>query len=491
MPSIFLPVKPKALHFDAIRAMHLLKDQADWVGLRYLEETTQVRNLRNGKSENQEIEFDRGVQIEVLVNGHRGYSSTADLSPQGLQLALNLAKKNTQVSSSKAVFKQSEDLRPNVKGQFQTSNRSTIDSLSLASIMDFLLETNKAMQISPEIISAISELRFVQMQQHWVTSSGADVAQAFDLWSSNFMAIAQRGSEIQRRSLNGLVARCFQGDAEGLNESQTILGCEQTAKEAIQLLSADECPNKTCDLILMPDQMLLQIHESIGHPLELDRILGDERNYAGWSFVQPDDFGRLQFGSELMNVTFDPTIQNEFASYQFDDCGNEAKKEFLIEKGLLKRGLGSLESQARSGIPGVANARSSSWNRAPIDRMANINIEPGSSSLSEMIKQTEDGIIMYANRSWSIDDYRNKFQFGCEFAQLIKDGKLGSVVKNPNYRGSTVKFWQGLKAVGNLNEFEVFGSPWCGKGEPNQVIRVGHASPPCLFSQVEVFGGGS
>jgi predicted Zn-dependent protease len=323
-----------------------------------------------------------------------------------------------------------------------------------------------------------------------VTSSGTDTLQEFLLLATNFSATAQEGTESQTRTANGGVARCLQMGLEALDREEVLQLCERVAKEALELLAAPNCPDETMDLILAPDQMLLQIHESIGHPLELDRILGDERNYAGWSFVKPEDFGHLQYGSQKMNVTFDPTVPGEFASYAFDDCGNPARREFLIEKGVLKRGLGSLESQARLQIPGVANFRSSSWNRAPIDRMANINLEPGNSSLKKMISQTERGIYMESNVSWSIDDYRNKFQFGCEYGRLIENGELTRVVKNSNYRGITVPFWTALKEVGGAQEMEIFGSPWCGKGEPSQVIRVGHAAPPCLFEKIEVFGGG-
>jgi len=259
----------------------------------------------------------------------------------------------------------------------------------------------------------------------------------------------------------------------------------------LELLSAPDCPTKTCDLLLMPNQMLIQIHESIGHPLEMDRILGDERNFAGWSFVQPEDFGQLQYGSPLMNVTFDPTVAGEFASYHFDDGGAKAERQHLIKNGRLVRGLGGLESQSRLKKPGVANFRSASWNRAPIDRMANINLEPGTTSLAEMIAGVEDGLLMEANISWSIDDYRNKFQFGCEVGRIIKNGVVQGLVKNANYRGVTVPFWRGLKAVGTRQEVGVYGSPFCGKGEPSQVIRVGHSAPPCLFEKVEVFGGHS
>jgi len=243
------------------------------------------------------------------------------------------------------------------------------------------------------------------------------------------------------------------------------------------------------DLVLAPDQMMLQIHESVGHPLELDRILGDERNFAGSSFVHLEDFGSLQYGSKLMNIVFDPTVDNQLASYNFDDGGMPATKEYLIQDGVLVRGLGGIESQIRSGVPGVSNLRASSWNRIPIDRMANINLEPGQSTRDEIIKSVERGVYMESNRSWSIDDYRNKFQFGCEYGRMIENGQLTKVVKNPNYRGITNPFWRSLSMVGNQDTFEVFGTPNCGKGEPNQVERVGHASPLCKFDQIQVFGG--
>jgi predicted Zn-dependent protease len=223
--------------------------------------------------------------------------------------------------------------------------------------------------------------------------------------------------------------------------------------------------------------------------LELDRILGDERNYAGTSFVNMEMFGTYQYGSPLLNVCFDPTLSEQFASYGFDDEGTAAKKTYVIREGILQTPLGSIGSQYRAGSAGVANARACSWNRPPIDRMANLNIEAGTSSFDEIIASTERGIFMQTNISWSIDDSRNKFQFGCEKGQLIENGKLTQLVKNPNYRGISATFWRNLHKVGNQATFQVLGVPFCGKGEPNQVIQVGHASPVCAFKDVEVFGG--
>jgi predicted Zn-dependent protease len=244
----------------------------------------------------------------------------------------------------------------------------------------------------------------------------------------------------------------------------------------------------------MPDQMMLQIHESIGHPLELDRILGDERNFAGTSFVTLDMFGHYQYGSELLNVSFDPGREHEFAGFAFDDDGMPAEPALLIERGRLVRPLGGKLSQARARALGfelgaVATTRSASWNRAPIDRMSNLNVEPGASSLEQMISSTELGVVMHTNCSWSIDDSRNKFQFGCEYARMVRGGRLAEVVRNPNYRGVSATFWRSLAMVGDASTEVVMGTPFCGKGEPSQVIRVGHASPACKFSAVDVFGG--
>ena len=190
-----------------------------------------------------------------------------------------------------------------------------------------------------------------------------------------------------------------------------------------------------------------------------------------------------------MNVTFDPTVPGELASYGFDDVGTPATREYLIRQGKLERGLGGLESQQRSQVPGVANSRASSWNRPAIDRMANINLEPGDRTFEQIIGNIEHGVYMETNRSWSIDDQRHKFQFGCEYGRLIENGQLTRTLKNPNYRSVTPQFWHSLSQVGDRNTWEMYGTPFCGKGEPNQLIRVGHGAPVCAFDKIEVFGG--
>ncbi|MFN3454451.1 MAG: TldD/PmbA family protein [Pseudobdellovibrio sp.] len=471
------------------------KDRADFVAFKLISETTRDLTVRNGLPDAIQSFHDLGVLIEIVKNGHIGYGATCALTPLGIAEAFAKAELMTTESSKFPVAHFDLSVRPQSAGRYTSQRKSGLDSLSISEIYDFLKKTSLKLKISDKIIAASAEAMVIECHQKYFSSAGAHFEQDFNIVISAFSASAQDGQETQIRSLHGGRGICLQIGAEFFNLDSTLPQCEQTALEALELLTAENCPTTTCDLILAPDQMLLQIHESIGHPLELDRILGDERNFAGWSFVQPEDFGHLQYGSKIMNVTFDPTASNEMASYNFDEVGNPAKKVHLIKEGILQAGLGSLESQYRFQnqhglkIPGVANSRSSSWNRGPIDRMANINLEGGTHTLEEMISSVENGVIMFANRSWSIDDYRRKFQFGCEYAKQIKNGKLTQTVKNPNYRGVTDPFWKNLKALSLPTSVETYGSPYCGKGEPSQVIRVGHSSPYALFNQIEIFGG--
>jgi predicted Zn-dependent protease len=350
------------------------------------------------------------------------------------------------------------------------------------------MDQSRRLKTDDRIVDWRAGLWHTAKEQLYLTGDGGRVYQSFRYILPNVSATANEGSETQSRSLGGR-GYARQGGMEVLDQVGYRDAPPHVAAEALALLAAPNCPTEVMDVVLDPGQMILQIHESIGHPLELDRILGDERNYAGTSFVTLDMIGTYRYGSKLLNITFDPTRPEELATFAYDDDGLKAEKTYLIEKGILKRALGGSISQARAGSPGVANTRASSWNRPPIDRMANLNLETATSTLDEMIASVRRGVYMRANRSWSIDDSRNKFQFGCEWARLIENGRLTTVVRNPNYRGISATFWRGLAMVGDESTYEIMGTPNCGKGEPNQIMRVGHASSACLFSDVDVFGG--
>ena len=460
----------------------------EYLSLREVKSRSLSMNVRNEVFEGLNHSEDNGVMIEVMMNGQFAYGATNSFDLIEIKKCALKAKLAAIEASRFSLTKFSLDERPIAVGEYLAPGKIGIDGFNSKDATELLMNLSSAMKVHDHIISRMAYMGLTELDTHFVASNGSDIKQR--TLRSQFAISAVASSELgnQRRSYGD--EQSTQYGLEKINKEKLILEATRIGHEALELLNAEECPTETMDLLLAPDQLYLQIHESIGHPLELDRILGDERNYAGWSFVKPHDFGSLQYGSPLMNVTFDPTVVGQFASYFADDIGNIATREFLIKDGLLLRGLGSLESQKRLNLPGVASQRATSWNRAPIDRMANVNLEPGDSSLEDMIKSVKRGIFMQTNRSWSIDDYRNKFQFGCEYGRLIEDGKLTKLVKNPNYRGITAPFWNQLKMVGDQSTLEVGGLGNCGKGEPNQVIYVGHASPVCLFSNIEVFGGG-
>jgi predicted Zn-dependent protease len=451
-------------------------------------EKTTYRTIRNEKLEESHSVIDQGIRVEVMENGAIGYAGTQDSSSESIQRAEEKARALARASLKNPLFTFSEKVRPYARGLYKTPVQKSFDAIGLKQIMDVLKDCSQSMNISEKIVQRVAGAIIVETQIHSKGPNGAETVQDFSIVALNIGATAQDGNDVQTRTLSGR-SSAYQIGSELFSRHRLIPNCETVAKQALELVQAENCPNDKRDLLIGPDQMYIQIHESIGHPLELDRILGDERNYAGWSFVKQEDFGQLQYGSPLMNITFDPTRFGEIASYNFDDSGMPAKKEHLIKDGILVRSLGGLESQERAPVSGVANFRSASWNRAPIDRMGNINMEPGSSTLEEMIGSMKKGLVVHSNKSWSIDDYRDKFQFGCEYGQIVEDGKITKVVKNSNYRGRTLDFWRNLTQVGD--SLETYGTLYCGKGEPSQIIRVGHAAPYCLFKDIEIFGGGS
>jgi predicted Zn-dependent protease len=486
------PLNPSAYMIPELsKAIAALNISADWIGLRAVKDSSAYRSVRDGNPQSNGKTLSQGVMVEVLVNGQIGYGATNSLRQDSIQAAAETAYQQAIAASQWAIYPHTAAIRPKVVGEYISPIVKTLDALSSGEVNDLLVRLCKSLKVSDQIVETRASV-ITQETEHWfVSSNGSEVYQKFLLLETQYRATAQEGAIVQERSNNGYLAHSYQGGWELFLEPDLWEKAQRVGEQAVELLTAEECPTTTTHLVLAPDQMMLQIHESIGHPLELDRILGDERNYAGGSFVKPSDFGQLSYGSELMNITFNPTVPGEFASYRFDDIGAPASKEYVVKDGVLLRGLGSLESQARMGVPGVACARASSWNRPPIDRMANLNLEPGTDSFSDLIGDIEQGVYMEANRSWSIDDQRYKFQFGCEYAKLIEKGKLTKTLRNPNYRATTTEFWHSLIRVGDRDTWEMYGTPNCGKGEPNQVIRVGHGSPACVFANVEVFGGGA
>jgi len=462
--------------------------RADFWSLRFVDERSENYAVRKNVPMPLVATTDRGVMATVYADGGYGYAATSDLSPAGLAAVVERAATWARSTARLALLDTRKLPFPQPAGNYQSPGYHDAD-LTRREWYDLLAEESRQAGCDPRIVDWEASVEVRTASHRLVTSTGGDVAQRFRFVMPGMAVTAHADNVTQSRTLNGYRGICQQGGLEILKRFGFAGGGRRIAEEVLELLAAPNCPSGTMDVLLAPDQMILQIHESIGHPLELDRILGDERNFAGTSFVTPDMFGTYRYGSDLLNVTFDPTRPEELASYAYDDDGTRAEKAHLIRNGILERPLGGAISQARAGLPGVANSRADNWNRPPIDRMANLNLEPGDASMEELIAGIEHGVLLETNCSWSIDDSRNKFQFGCERGRIIAHGKLGHVVKNPNYRGVSANFWRSLARVGNRDTMQVLGTPYCGKGEPSQVIRVGHATPACAFRDVEVFGG--
>jgi predicted Zn-dependent protease len=458
-------------------------------------ESSETLTVRQGIAHAPSRSRDAGVMVTVVDRGGLGYAATSDASDAGLAAAFTQARALAHAAAGRTVFDYGRLPASAPRGRYRSRVDRPASSLGLKSKLDLLAAVCAATRLDDRIVDWSSTLWTVDTEQLLINGDGGRTEQHFSHVIPNVQATACIGGVTQTRSAHGQYnGFCQQGGLEVLERAALATDGPRVAREALALAAAPQCPSGEMDLLLMPDQMMLQIHESIGHPLELDRILGDERNFAGTSFVTLDMFGHYRYGSELLNVTYDPTRNEQIASFAFDDDGAPARREFIIEQGILKRPLGGEVSlararAARAGLEGVATARACSWNRAPIDRMSNLNIEAGDASLDDMIASIGLGVLMRTNCSWSIDDSRNKFKFGCEYGQVIRDGRLAEVVRNPNYRGISATFWRSLAMVGDASTLEVLGTPFCGKGEPSQVIRVGHASPACKFSRVAVFGG--
>jgi len=471
---------------DRFRAA--LPGDVDYASLRFSEERGERLAVSRGVVEPVATTLDVGVMVTIWDGGGQGYAATSDLTAAGLADAVERARQWVARTRSRSVAESVPFGHP--VGSYRSPVERSWDDTTLGERIDILRRADARLAIDDRIVDTSAALGRLETDALIITSGGGRIEQNTRNTYPGLRATANQGSNTQTRTY-GRGSFVGQGGQEVLDRHGFDGAIDRLPVEALQLLDAANAPTGAMDIVLAPDQMILQIHESIGHPLELDRILGDERNYAGTSFVTPEMFGSYRYGSELLNVTFDPNVSGQLAGYGFDDDGTPAERQYLIRNGMLERPLGGSLSQARAGMEGVANSRASSWNRPAIDRMANLNVEPGSSTFDELIGGIESGMYLQTNNSWSIDDSRNKFQFSCEYGQLIENGELTTVVRNPSYRGISATFWRSLSGVGDASTFTVMGTPNCGKGEPNQMIGTGHASPPCRFAAVEVFGGES
>ena len=319
-----------------------------------------------------------------------------------------------------------------------------------------------------------------------VSSEGHRIDQHIRECGAASSATAVGEGETQRRSYPGIRGQYGTRGWELVAEIDLPAHAPRIAEEALALLSAPQCPAGETDLVLGSEQMALQIHESVGHAVELDRILGWEAAYAGTSWLDLAQLGALRFGSDLMTVTADATLPGALGSFGYDDEGTPAHPVDIVRNGIWTGVLSGRDSAAVAELPCGGMMRSDGYAGLPMVRMTNIGLLPGPHSLAEMIAATDEGILMDTNRSWSIDDRRLNFQFGCEIAWEVKNGRRGRMLRNPTYTGIGPRFWASMDMLGGAAEWRFWGTPNCGKGQPGQVGHTGHPAVPARFRSVRV-----
>src|SRR5580704_17034659 len=364
--------------------------------------------------------------------------------------------------------------------------------VSVEQNIELLLKIDAELRSVPGITLAETNLNFNREEQWFVSSEGADIHQTKLSTGAGYAAYAFAGNETQKRSYPNSYGGQWQNKGyELIEELKLVENARRVGEEAVALLKADRCPEGMFNIILDSSQLALQIHESVGHPIELDRVLGMETNFAGTSFLTLDKLGKLRYGSDLVNVVADARQEHGpgLGTFAFDDEGVPAKCTPIIKNGLFTGYLSSRETAHTIGAERSGGTlRAESWNRLPMIRMTNISILPGERplTLEQLIADTDDGIYMETNKSWSIDDKRYNFQFGCESGWEIKKGKRGRMLKNPSYSGITTEFWNAMEAICSREEWTLWGTPNCGKGQPQQVMGTGHGAAPARFRGVKV-----
>jgi TldD protein len=459
-------------------------------GARYADARAMIVRSESMTAQNGEIEGlhqgeRAGVGVRALIGSSWGFFATSDLSEASTRRAGEVAAETARASAR--VQGPAVDMAPIEVATAHWESRCDEDplSVSLAEKGDLLVSATLAGMAAGAPL-AQAGYQIWDTEKWFVSSEGHRISQRIRECGADMSATALGDGETQRRSSPGVRGQYGTSGWELVRGLDLLPTASRVGEEAVALLSAPVCPEATTDLVLGSAQMALQIHESVGHATELDRILGWEAAFAGTSWLDLTQLGSLRFGSELMNITADSTIPGALGSFGYDDEGTPSHSVDIVRDGVWVGVLSGRDSAALAGVPAGGMVRSDGHDRLPMVRMTNIGLLPGPNSLEQMIAETGDGIYMDTNRSWSIDDRRLNFQFGCEIAWEIKDGRLGRMLRNPTYTGISPQFWGSLDMVGGASELTSWGVPSCGKGQPMQVGHTAHPAVPCRFRGVRV-----
>lgn len=460
---------------------------ASYGDIRIVKRANESVEVKNGKVEGLSSETDEGFGIRVIADGSWGFASSLLIEPDEIEriaeLAVRIARASAQVAHKPVKLAPVDP----AEGCYEFDIAKDPFEVPVEEKIELLLDADKIMRQVPEIKVAESSMSFWRTHEIFASTEGSYIEQTKTESGAGLTAIAVSEGEVQRRSYPASFGGDYATAGYEFIEDFDIVGhAERTAKEAAQLLTAPQCPSDERTLILEGSMLALQLHESCGHPIELDRVFGTEASYAGTSFLTPDKLGDFQYGSDIVNIVADATAPGGLGSFFFDDEGVPAQRTEIVKDGMFTGYLSSRETAAELGQTSSGAMRADGWNRIPLIRMTNINLEPGDWTLDEMIEDTEHGLYAEMVGSWSIDDKRLNFQFATEVAYDIEDGSLGRMYKNPTYTGITYEFWRNCDAIANEDEWRIWGVSNCGKGEPVQTMHVGHGVAPARFQNVRI-----
>ncbi len=431
-----------------------------------------------------------GLGIRVLANGAWGFASTDRLTREGVAAcaaqAVSIAKASALAKRGDVVLA-AEDAYID---SWQSPFRKDPFEIPLETQLDLLLAADAAMRKINGVTLSETGMQFRKIDSWFASSIGSRIHQRKIISGCGIAATSFQDEEIQKRSYPNSFGGQYALQGYEMVESLELLKhAPRIAEEAAALHSAAQCPEKTGTVILGASQLGLQIHESIGHPIELDRVLGQEANFAGTSFLTLDKLNKLRYASDIVNVVADARLDHGpgLGTFAYDDEGVPAQCTDIIKEGQFRGYLSNRETAHLVGLQRSSGTmRTESWNRLPIIRMTNISLLPGNWSFDDLIADTDEAVLMETNRSWSIDDRRYQFQFSTEIGWEIKDGKKGRMLKNPSYSGITTDFWNSCDAICKFDEWTLWGTPNCGKGQPMQTMGTGHGASPARFRNVRI-----
>jgi len=466
---------------------YLKSKKVDYADARFIRARTETIVVKDGKVEALSRLNDAGFGIRVLMGGGWGFASSSKLSAAEMKKTANQALAIARASAT--VSKEKVRLAPveSYRDKFVTAVRKDPFLVSLDDKIHLLVSCCDVLKKHPKIVVAEATMNFYDTEKTFASTEGSLIEQKIVESGAGYTATAAEEGNLQRRSYPNSHGGDFATRGWEFVEEMDLLGnAERVRNEAVALLSAPNCPAGKKDVIITGSQMALQVHESCGHPIELDRVLGTEISLAGGSFMTLDKFRKLRYGSGRVNIVADATTPGGLGTFGYDDEGVKAQRADIIREGLFVGYLTSRETAPIIGSTSNGTMRADGWNRIPLIRMTNINLLPGDWTLADLIADTKEGLLIDTNKSWSIDDRRLNFQFGCEAAWEIKDGRVGQLYCNPMYTGITPEFWNSCDAVTNEKHWHVWGVPNCGKGEPIQTAHVAHGASPARFRGVTV-----